>query len=262
MADRQERATRQTHPAARIGHDLRYRLAEPIVLGARSWADLACGTGVAAADVLGGIYPGRALLVDPSEEAAREAAARLAAAESVPVVADLTDRDALARLRATLIEGEGPRAVTCFDVVEHLTTFVPLVEMLSELAEAGEATVLLSVPNDELSAAGPPERPTAWGEGAFAELRSLLPEGAVVARQLVLQGSVVVPEGREGERIEVPVEAAAGQATPTHFIAAMGPEAAALGVHAAVAEADLDEQRAWERGAELARDEALPRRSS
>ncbi|HEX8123132.1 MAG TPA: hypothetical protein VF549_17910 [Solirubrobacteraceae bacterium] len=261
MPDWQERITRETNPAVRVEHDLRYRLAEPLILGARTWADLGCGNGVAAADAVGGMYPGRAVLVDAEERAVETAASELRAGETVPVVADLTDRDALARLRETILEGEGPRAVTCFEVIEHLQTFVPLVELLSELAEAGEATVLLSVPNDDFWAIDNPFHETTWGEGSFAELRSLLPGGTVVARQLALQGSAVVPEGHDGEKVTVAIQPAAEGAVPTHFLAAMGPQAAALGVHAGVAQTDLDETRAWERQREsdLAHMEALHR---
>src|SRR3712207_9525019 len=69
MPDWQERITRETNPAVRVEHDIRYRLAEPLILGARSWADLGCGNGVAAADVVGGMYPGRAVLVDIEQDA-------------------------------------------------------------------------------------------------------------------------------------------------------------------------------------------------
>ena len=247
MPDWQERITRETNPAVRVEHDIRYRLAEPLILGARTWADLGCGNGVAAADVVGGVYPGRAVLVDVEQEAVDAAAAQLGAQETVPLVADLTDREALARLRATLLEGEGPRAVTCFEVIEHLSTFVPLVELLSELAEAGEATVLLSVPNDEFWALENPYHETAWGEGAFAELRSLLPDSAVVAHQLALQGSAVVPEGGEAGRLTVHVEPDADGAVPTHFLAALGPGAEELAAHAGIAQSDLEERRRWER---------------
>jgi SAM-dependent methyltransferase len=261
MPDWQERITRETNPAVRVEHDLRYRLAEPLILGARTWADLGCGNGVAAADAVGGVYPGRAVLVDAEPRAVETAAAELRAGETVPVVADLTDRDALDTLRETLLAGEGPRAITCFEVVEHLTTFVPLVELLSELAEAGEATVLLSVPNDDFWAIENPFHETTWGEGSFAELRSLLPAGTVVARQLALQGSAVVPEGHDGEQVNVPIQPAAEGAVPTHFLAALGPQASALTVHAGVAQTDLDELRAWERQreADLAHMEALHR---
>jgi SAM-dependent methyltransferase len=261
MADWQERITRETTPALRAEHDLRYRLAEPLILEARTWADLGCGNGVAAADAVGGVYPGRAVLVDAEERAVRAAAQELRAGDTVPVTADLTQRDQLQRVRETILEGTGPRAVTCFEVIEHLTTFVPLVEMLSELAEGGEATVVLSVPNDDFWAIENPYHETTWGEGSFAELRSLLPGGTIVARQLALQGSAVVPEGHDGERVTVSVEPRAEGAVPTHFLAAMGPHASVLGVHAGVAQADLDEQRAWERQreADLAHMEALHR---
>ena len=259
MPDWQERITRHTHPDVRVEHDIRYRLAEPLILGARTWADLGCGNGVAAADVVGGPYPGRAVFVDVEQEAVDSAVAAVGAAEPVGLVADLTDPDALARVRETVLQGEGPRAITAFEVIEHLSTFVPFVEMLSELAEAGEATVLLSVPNDDFWALDNPFHASMWGEGSFAELRSLLPGGAVVAHQLALQGSAVVPEGHDGEQVNVPIKPDAEGAVPTHFLAAMGPQAGLLTVHAGVAQTDLDEKRRWERQreADLAHMEAL-----
>ncbi|HEX8206029.1 MAG TPA: hypothetical protein VF587_08230 [Solirubrobacteraceae bacterium] len=259
MPDWQERITRETHPEVRVEHDIRYRLAEPLILGARTWADLGCGNGVAAADVVGGMYPGRAIFVDVQQEAVDAAVAAVRAAEPGGLAADLTDRDALARVREALLEGSGPRAITCFEVIEHLTTFVPLVEMLSELAEGGEATVLLSVPNDDFWALENPYHESMWGEGSFEELRSLLPGGTVIARQLALQGSAVVPDGHDGEQVNVPIKPDAAGAVPTHFIAAMGPQADLLTVHAGVAQTDLDEKRRWERQreADLAHMEAL-----
>jgi SAM-dependent methyltransferase len=259
MPDWQERITRETNPAVRVEHDLRYRLAEPLILGARTWADLGCGNGIAAADAVGGMYPGRAVLVDVEERALETAAAELRAGETVKLAADLADREQLARVRAAILEGEGPRTITCFEVIEHLSTFVPLVEMLSEVAEGGEATVLLSVPNDDFWAIENPYHASTWGEGSFAELRSLLAGGTVVARQLALQGSAVVPEGRDDEKVAASVELRAEGAVPTHFLAAMGPEAATLGVHADVAQTDLDDVRRWERQreADLAHMDAL-----
>jgi 2-polyprenyl-3-methyl-5-hydroxy-6-metoxy-1,4-benzoquinol methylase len=261
MPDWQERITRETNPAVRVEHDLRYRLAEPLILGARTWADLGCGNGVAAADAVGGMYAGRVVLVDAEERALDTAAEELRAQDTVKLVADLVEREQLQRVRETILEGPDPRTITCFEVVEHLTTFVPLVELLSELAEAGEATVLLSVPNDDFWAIENPFHETTWGEGSFAELRSLLPGGTVVARQLALQGSAVVPEGHDGEKVTVAIQPDAQGAVPTHFLAAMGPGAATLEVHAGVAQTDLDEQRAWERQREsdLAHMEALHR---
>ena len=261
MPDWQERITRETNPALRVEHDLRYRLAEPLILGARTWIDLGCGNGVAAAEALGGAFDGRAVLVDVDADAV-EAAANEINGDTTPLQADLTDREALARVREAILAGEAPRAITAFEVIEHLTTFVPLVELLSELAEQGEATVVLSVPNDDFWAIDNPFHATMWGEGSFAELRSILPEGAVVASQLALQGSAVVPEGQDGQSVDVPIEPSAEGAVPTHFLTALGPQAAALTVHAGVAQTDLDARRAWERQreADLAYMEVLHRR--
>ena len=247
MADWQERITRETNPAIRVEHDLRYRLAEPVILGARTWADLGCGNGVAAGETLGGAFDGTAVLVDLDAKAVESAAAEIRAGDTVPLPADLTDRDAVAKVREAILAGQAPRTITCFEVIEHLTTFVPLVELLSELAEQGEATVFLSVPNDDFWALENPYHETAWGEGSFAELRSLLPEGTVVAKQLALQGSAVVPEGHDGDELSVTVRPGADGAVPTHYLAAMGPEAGQLTAHAGVAQTDLDSARAWER---------------
>lgn len=247
MPDWQERITRETHPAVRVEHDIRYRLAEPLILGARTWADLGCGNGVAAADVVGGMYRSRAVFVDVQQDAVDAAVDAVGAGEPVGVVADLADREEVARVRETVLEGPGPRAITCFEVVEHLSTFVPLVEMLSELAEGGEATVLLSVPNDDFWALDNPYHASMWGEGSFAELRSLLPGGTVVAKQLALQGSAVVPDGHDGDEISVSLRPSGEGAVPTHLLAAMGPQAELLGTHAGVAQTDLDETRRWER---------------
>ena len=248
----------EIHPAHRVEHALRYRLAEPLILGARTWADLGCGNGIAVGGVFGGVFSGRAVLVDADESVLDEAAAAVGAAESVTLAADLAKPDAVARVREAILEGSAPRAVTCFSVIERLRTFVPLVEMLCELAEGGEAAVVLSVPNDEFWALENPHHETMWGEGSFAELRSLLPGGTVFAHQLALQGSAVVPEGHEGANVTVRVEAGTDGAVPTHFLAALG-AASPLGVHAAVAQTDLDEQRRRERQreADLAHLEAL-----
>jgi 2-polyprenyl-3-methyl-5-hydroxy-6-metoxy-1,4-benzoquinol methylase len=245
MPDWQERITRETEPAVRVEHDLRYRLAEPLILGARTWCDLGCGNGVAAADALGGAFRGQAVLVDLEQPAVEAAAAEIGVADTVALTADLSQPEDLARVREALTGGDGPRVVTCFEVIEHLRTFVPLVELLSELAEDGDATVLLSVPNDELWALENPYHETMWGEGAFAELRSVLPEGTVVARQVELRGSAVAPEGGGGE-VEVVVDVPDERA-PTHFVAALGPQASAIHLHAAVSAVDLDERRRWER---------------
>ena len=69
MPDWQERITRDTEPAIRVEHQLRYALAAPIVHASALWCDLGCGTGVGAAHGLGGKLPGRTLLVDVVDDA-------------------------------------------------------------------------------------------------------------------------------------------------------------------------------------------------
>ena len=222
MPDWQERITRETEPAIRAEHDARYRLAAPLVAGAPEWCDLGCGTGIAAAGAIDG-FRGRAVLVDVGEDVARGAARELGIADATPVAADLA-------------------------------TFVPLLEALVE--RAATITTILSVPNDAFWAIENPHHQAMWGEGAFAELESQLPEGRVLVHQLQLQGSAVVPAGSEAE-LTLAIAAQARDAVPTHFIAAFGPRAGELEPLATAAQVDLDEQRRWVRQREA--DNALLR---
>ena len=248
MPDWQERITRDTQPALRVEHALRYRLAAPTVLGSATWADLGCGNGVAAADALGGEFGGRAILVDVDESATQTAARELGIDDAATVVADLNEPVDVERVRARLLADDAPRAVTCFEVVEHLRNFVPLVEMLCTLATDEDTTVLLSVPNDAFWALENPYHETMWGEGSFEELRRMLPEGTVLVRQVSLHGSGIVPlDGEEPRTTTVDVHLRGKDVVPTHFLAVMGPRASEVDVHAAVAQVDLEEQRRWER---------------
>jgi SAM-dependent methyltransferase len=240
----QERITRETPPAIRVEHDLRYGLAAPLVRGAPAWLDLGCGAGVAAANALAGDGPARAVLVDADADAVAEAARAVPAGEAVTVVADLADDAGLAAVREAVGDARDGVA-TCFEVIEHLERFTGAVELLVELADERGFTVLLSVPNDAFWPVESPWHATMWGEGSFEELRRLLPAEHVVAQQVPLQGSAIVLDGSPPDP---PGELTArDDAVPSHFIAAFGPRASALVPRAAVTQADLAEQRRWER---------------
>jgi SAM-dependent methyltransferase len=220
----QERITHETEPAIRVEHDLRYRFAQPAIAGAKLWCDLGCGNGVAAAAAVPEGFDGEILLVDVDPVALAAAADELEGARTLQ--ADLSNPEDVAKVAAELT-GKGT-VVTCFEAIEHLETFVPLVEMLESLKGA---TIVMSVPNDAFWATENPHHRTMWGEGAFAELQSLLPEGHAVVSQLQLNGSAIAedPDGR----------------VPTHFIACWGGD-----VPPAVRDVvptDLDEQRDWVR---------------
>jgi hypothetical protein len=245
--DWEERITRATHPTIRIEHEVRYRWAVPLIREAPVWCDLGCGNGVAAASALGGSFDGRAVLVDVAEGALRQAQREIEADRTVTLRADLTAEADLARLRKALLEEEAAGGcITCFEVLEHLASFVPLVETLVELAQGHRFTVALSVPNDAFWSIENPFHHTMWGEGAFEELRRLLPEDHVVGRQLALQGSLALVDGEGGGRHAVEFDSPAG-ATPSHFVVGMGPGATRLADAAAIGEADVVEQRRWER---------------
>jgi hypothetical protein len=238
MPEWQERITHHANPAARVEQELRYAVAAPLIRGAALWLDLGCGAGVAAAAALGAESAPRALLADADAAALEQAARAIPSAE--PVQADLGTDDGLAAVRAALGDARDGTA-TCFGVLERLESFAGLVELLVELAEERGFTVVLSVPNDAFWPIEAPWRRTMWGEGSFEELRRLLPAEHVVAHQVPLQGSAI---GAPGEPVAV---AAREDAVPSHFIAAFGPRRAELGAAASVAQADLAEQRRWER---------------
>jgi hypothetical protein len=187
MPSWQERIKDSSEPALRAERDARYRFAAPVIAAAQVWCDVRLD-GSAPEPPEG--FEGEAIVTGPDE-------------------------------LVSALEGKAGVVVTCFDVIERLEAFAPLVEALETLADA---TVLLSVPN-EVGGSSP------WGEGAFAELRSLLPDGHAVAEQTALNGSVIgAPDG----------------GTPTHFIASWGtsPE---LGEVRETAAVDLREQRDWVR---------------
>src|SRR4051794_19566092 len=162
MPDWQERITRETEPAIRAEHDARYKLAAPLIRAAPEWCDLGCGTGIAAAAALDGGFEGRAILVDVDEEVARGAATELDVREATTLAADLATPEGVAAALGELHDGA---VVTCFEVVEHLATFVPLLEALVERTD--RITTILSVPNDAFWAIDNPHHQAMWGEGAF-----------------------------------------------------------------------------------------------
>jgi Methyltransferase domain len=245
--DWEERISRDTNPAIRIEHETRYRMAVPVIRDAPVWCDLGCGNGIAAAAALGEPFAGRAVLVDVAENALRQAEREIEAARTLIVVADLTAEAELQRVRDAVLDEDGAGGcVTCFEVIEHLANFVPLVEMLVELSERQGFTVALSVPNDAFWSIKNPFHHTMWGEGAFEELRRLLPEEHVVGHQFALRGSVALVDGKGTARHAIDFESPA-RAAPTHFLVGMGPGATRLAGAAAVGEADLVEQRRWER---------------
>jgi hypothetical protein len=254
MPDWQERITRESEPELRAEHELRYELAAPLIRGAGVWGDLGCGNGVAAARVVAGEPPSRALLVDVDPGAVETASTELAGEGVSTLVADLSSAGDVARVRAALLEqaGDGSRVITCFETIEHLESFVPLVGLLTELAEEHNFTVVASVPNDAFWAMDNPHHHTIWSEGAFEELRRLLPAGHTVLRQVPLQGSAVVREGSTDHRTLA--VSADPDGVPSHLLVVFGPESARVSPGARVVQADLEEQRLWvrEREAQLA----------
>jgi len=240
----QERITGETPPSIRIEHQLRYALAAPLVRSAPMWLDLGCGAGVAAAAALGREGAARAVLVDASAGALAEAVRDVPAGEAVPVEADLASDEGLEAVRAALGEARDGVA-TCFEVIEHLERFTGVLALLVELATERDFTVVLSVPNDAFWPVESPWHTTMWGEGSFEELRRLLPDQHVVARQVPLQGSSIVPEG--GEAVDPPGFAASVEAVPSHFLVAFGPRCGEIVAQSAVAQSDLAAQRRWER---------------
>jgi SAM-dependent methyltransferase len=247
MSDWQERITRDTAPAIRVEHELRYRLAAPLIADSAVWADLGCGNGVAAAAALQDRRPGRTVLVDRTGEVVAGAARELALEDAVAMTADLSDPADLETLGRTLLEVDGHALVTCFEVVEHLESFVPLLTWSTRMTAEHDITFVISVPNDAFWSIENPHHRSVWGEGSFEELRRLLPEQQTLLRQVALAGSGLVDwEGtREAHQLEVSPGGPGSVAT--HFIAAFGPRHAQLARGALAVEEDTLAQRRWER---------------
>ena len=145
-----------------------------------TWADLGCGNGVAAADALGGDVRRRARCSSTSTSAARRGR-RARAARGRAVHARGRPRRAgraSQRVRAALSPATRAR--------RHVlrgrrapADVRPARRAARRARRRGRTTVLLSVPNDAFWAIENPYHETMWGEGAFAELRRMLPEGTV-----------------------------------------------------------------------------------
>lgn len=258
VTDWEERIRADSHPALRVEHEVRYATAAPIVLKSELWCDLGCGTAAGSAGPLGR-FAGRAVLVDVDADSVGEASAHFPAASTEGVVADLATAEGIAAVRAAL--GTGERGcITCFEVVEHLQSFAPAIGMLIELAAEQSFTVVISVPNDGFWDMHNPFHLSRWGEGAFAELTSMLPRDHVVAFQTALSGSCVV----RGDQAFTAEASVSTTSIPTHFLAAFGPRADDLGTPVRLIASDLAGQRMWERQreADLAYFKSLAERSS
>lgn len=244
-----ERIDRSTDSALIAEHVTRYRFAMPVARASATWVDLGCGNGVAARDALAGTFEGKLLLVDKDASAVEAAQGELASSSPEGMVADLSLGDDLERLEeriASLDTGAGG-CVTCFETIEHLPSFPPLLQLLTLLSASRGFTVLLSVPNDAFWSIHNPHHQTTWGDGAFAEFRSLLPEEHAAGFQFPLAGTCIQPEAGEGELehdLTVPV---ANDRVPSHFLVWFGPALDRPSPVATCIQVDLDERRAWER---------------
>jgi SAM-dependent methyltransferase len=246
MSDWQERITRETAPAIRAEHELRYRMAAPLVLPDGPWVDLGCGNGLAARAALGPASSVRAVLVDLEQSAVEQARAELGLPGAVALTADLTDAGDLQRIADAALALGGSPVITCFEVVEHLASFLPLLGWAQSLVAEHGATFVMSVPNDAFFSIENPHHATSWGEGAFEELRSLLGEHVTLMRQVSLAGSAL-SSWDEASSFREEVRAGGPEAPATHFIAALGPRRQELQRGALVVEAELLAQRQWER---------------
>ncbi|HXB16055.1 MAG TPA: hypothetical protein VNV44_09975 [Solirubrobacteraceae bacterium] len=247
MSDWQERITHETPPAIRSEHELRYRTAAPLIASAACWADLGCGNGIAAAAALAGRRPARAVLVDLDEQTVATAAGELGIAQARTLACDLSAPADLERVGAALLESPGERVVTCFEVVEHLASFLPLLEWALPLAAERDCTFLLSVPNDEFWAIENPHHLGSWGEGALQELLTLLPGERTTLRQVALSGSALLDAESSPATYAVEVQAGGPATVASHFLLAFGPRHAELERGAIAVQTEMLEQRRWER---------------
>ena len=240
MPDWQERITRETPPQIRLEHAVRYAAAVPLIAGG-SWCDLGSGTGLAAVEA--GASPKRALFVDVDNDVAVEAAARFPDTEARDIALDLSQDDAVQALRDLLADWDDI-CITCFELIEHLGDFGPLLRFLVERAEAG-ATIVLSVPNDALTGVDNPFHSATWGEGSLAELRSLLPEHRAFEQVAIAGSALRGSDDAPGDvSLDVRIEPVAG---PSHMLVAFGPRAGDVATPVRAKAVDANEHLLWER---------------
>jgi hypothetical protein len=227
--------TSDNSPARRLEHELRYAVVAPLVREAELWVDLGWGDGLAAR----GLRARSSLLVDVDDGALSAAAGLLPGARTLR--ADLGTPGGAAAVRAAI--GDAAAVVTCFETLAHLEDFVPCVRLLLELGS--RCAVVLSVPNDAFWAVENPLHPTTWGEGAFDELRRLLPGDHLVLEQVPLAASAIVGAGAAELPLD-PVRIAA-QRVPSHFVLAFGPGTNRLAPIGATRMLDAGAERRLER---------------
>jgi hypothetical protein len=250
MASWEERITQATSPAIANEHVLRYKFASPVIRQSAVWADLGCGTGVAAASAMGEPFAGRLILAEIDGPSLTEAAGLLGGDEVLAIPADLTSSADLARMREEIARGgsDSTGCITCFELIEHLQTFVPLLELLVEASESLGFTVFISVPNDAFWSLDNPHHQTMWSGEAFEEFRRNLPQPHLLANQFPLAGSCVQPVSEEAlhqtHNLAIPVSS---EGIPSHYLAVFGPRHDQAGSVAEALQTDLERQRSWER---------------
>lgn len=250
MADTWEERISPTSDALLVGeHEARYRFARAAVASADVWCDLGCGTGAGSVRGLGDVLPADVVLVDADPEALDEVARTFGDHPTERLRVDLTSAADLAALGDRLTASGGTIALTCFEVIEHLTDFVPLIEWMGTMSAVG-ATVVMSVPNDVFTSVKNPFHLTMWGSSSVEELRRLLPADHVAATQVALAGSVVAPLGEPASRVRVDGEVAA-EGVPLQYLFAFGPRAGELAPASVVLAHDVVAQRVWERQREV-----------
>lgn len=243
----EERIDTHSDSALVLEHVARYRFAAPVVASSDLWIDLGCGTGVAAVEALAAGRPDRIVLVERDSAALQAARQAVSIGDVEPLRLDLASCDDLDTLEQHATTAPMAGCITCFEVIEHLEDFAPLVRMLVRLASDHDFTIVLSAPNDSFWSMHNPHHKTIWGGGAFEEFRALLPEDQLVAHQLALRGTCIQSLGG-GDEVSLALSTRVStSAVPTHYLVAFGPAAARLEPVAGLTQADLDEQRAWER---------------
>ena len=112
MSDWQERITRETAPAIRAEHELRYRIGAPLIAASAGMGDLGCGTGLAARGARRPSARTRRAGRHRAERGRRCRAASLALPDTSQLAGDLTNRDTSGPNRCTscsAVDGEADR---------------------------------------------------------------------------------------------------------------------------------------------------------
>jgi hypothetical protein len=164
---------------------------------------------------------------DISEDALGKAADYLGKRDHVRLVpADFNQPDSFGTVQQLIDQHRDTRCVlVCFEVLEHLVDFGPMVAFINQQVNSG-LDAFLSVPNDAFFGTQNPFHCTTFGEDSLAELLQLFDSKPQVHKQCPIKGAAIMisamtqldEERTTGKVLPKLFERPQTSTVPSHFI--------------------------------------------